>query len=125
MNAVSIIGRLARDPETKYGASGTAVARMTVAVDRISKDGGADFIPVKVFGKTAENCERFLRKGRQVGITGRIQTGSYEKKDGSKVYTVEVIADRVEFIGKAEAEETPAQVDLPDDFKQIEADIPF
>lgn len=119
MNQVIIIGRLTKDPETRYGTSGTAIAKFSVAVDRIGKDAGADFIPVKVFGKTAENCERYLGKGSQVGVSGRIQTGSYEKKDGTKVYTTEVVADRVEFLGTKRADETP------DDFEQIEEDSPF
>ena len=124
MNSVTLIGRLTKDPETRYTESGLAVTKFTLAVDRASKDGGADFISIRVFGKTAENCERFLRKGRQAGISGRIQTGSYEKRDGTKVYTTEVIADRVEFLGSREQAEPPI-LDTPDDFEQIQEDIPF
>ena len=101
MNLVLISGRLTKEPIVRYTPdSQLAIASFSVAVDRGKKDGedmGADFIPVKVFGKQAENCERFLGKGCRVSVQGRIQTGSYEK-DGQKVYTTDVIASRVEFI---------------------------
>ena len=124
MNIVTLIGRLTKDPETRYSASGMAMTRFTIAIDRIGKDGEADFIPVKVFGKAAENCERYLRKGQQAGVEGRIQTGSYEKRDGSKVYTTEVIANRVEFLGSRERTEAPV-LETPDNFEAIQEDIPF
>ena len=102
MNSVSLIGRLTRDPEVRYGqASQTAIARFSIAIDRgkdrNGEDRGTDYPNIVCFGKTAELCERYLNKGRLVGIQGRIQTGSYEK-DGRKVYTTEVLADRVEFL---------------------------
>lgn len=102
MNSVSLIGRLTRDPEVHYGAqSQTAVCRFSIAIDRgkdrNGEDRGADFPGIVCFGKTAELCERYLAKGRMVGIQGRIQTGKYEK-DGRTVYTTEVLADRVEFL---------------------------
>ncbi len=101
MNSVQLIGRLTRDPEVRYttGQNQTAVARFTIAVnDGFGENERTSFIPIVVFGRQAENCERYLGKGRQVGITGRIQTGSYEK-DGRTVYTTDVIANRVEFLG--------------------------
>lgn len=101
MNHVVLIGRLTKDPEVRYiSESQMAVANFTIAVDRPTKQGEekkADFPRVTVFGRQAENCERFLAKGRRVGIDGRIQTGSYEK-DGQTVYTTDVIANKVEFI---------------------------
>lgn len=101
MNLVVLQGRLTKEPIVRYTPdSQLAIASFSVAVDRGKKDGedmGADFIPVKVFGKQAENCERFLGKGCRVAVQGRIQAGSYEK-DGQKVYTTDVIASRVEFI---------------------------
>ena len=105
MNSVSLIGRLTRDPEVRYGAaSQTAVARFSIAIDRgkdrTGKDLGTDYPNIVCFGKTAELVEKYLGKGRLVGIQGRIQTGSYEK-DGRKVYTTEVLADRVEFLDRA------------------------
>ena len=102
MNQVSLIGRLTRDPDVRYGAeTQRAVARFTIAIDRgkdkNGNDLGADFPSIVCFGKTAELCERYLKKGRMVGITGRLQTGKYEK-NGQTVYTTDVLADRVEFL---------------------------
>ena len=102
MNSVVLIGRLTRDPEVRYTA-GTqmAVCTFTVAIDRPVRAGAekqTDFPRVTVFGKQAENCERFLAKGRLVGVQGRIQTGSYTNRDGAAAYTTDVVADRVEFL---------------------------
>ena len=103
MNSVLLIGRLTKDPELRYSQSGVAVCRFSIAIDRgkdkNGKDMGADFPQILCFGKTAENCDKYLGKGMQCGVTGRIQTGSYEGKDGKKVYTTEVLADRIEFLG--------------------------
>ena len=108
MNSVILIGRLAKDPEMSFTPNTqTAVTRFTLAVDRPKRQGednGADFIRITVWGKQAESCDRYLRKGRQCAVMGRIQTGSYKGKSGDTVYTTDVVADRVEFLGKAEAE---------------------
>ena len=100
MNAVQLVGRLTRDPEIKYTEGQMAVARFTVAIDRPPRDGKkeADFPNVVVFGKQAENCGKYTAKGKLIGIEGRIQTGSYTNKNGDKVYTTDVVANRVEFI---------------------------
>ncbi len=102
MNSVVLIGRLTRDPEVRYiSESQMAVATFTVAIDRPVRSGQekkTDFPRVTVFGRQAENCERFLAKGRLVGVQGRIQTGSYTNRDGATVYTTDVVADRVEFL---------------------------
>ncbi|MBQ1391378.1 MAG: single-stranded DNA-binding protein [Firmicutes bacterium] len=102
MNSVILIGRLTRDPEIRYTAgSQMAIAKFSIAVDRpvrAGKEREADFPRITVFGKQAENCERFLAKGRLVGIQGRLQTGSYQDRDGKTVYTTDVVADRVEFL---------------------------
>jgi len=109
MNSVVLIGRLTRDPELRYiPVTGTAVSKFTLAVDRgLSKDKKqemesqgkqtADFINITVWGKQAENAANYLAKGRLVAIHGRIQTGSYDK-DGTRVYTTEVVANNVEFL---------------------------
>ena len=128
MNSVSLIGRLTRDPEVRYGAaSQTAVARFSLAVDRpwTSKDGEqtADFIGIKCFGKTAEFVEKYLTKGRLIGVSGRIQTGSYEK-DGQKVYTTDVIADRIEFLGSGKNGENNGQADTTTPFDEPGDSIP-
>ena len=113
MNSVILIGRLAKDPEMSFTPNTqTAVTRFTLAVDRPKKQGednGADFIRITVWGKQAESCDRYLRKGRQCAVMGRIQTGSYKGKSGDTVYTTDVVADRVKFLGKAEAEPKQSQ----------------
>lgn len=102
MNKVTLVGRLTRDPEVRYGGANnsTAVARYTLAVDRRFKRDGeptADFIPCVVFGKSAEFVEKYFRQGMRVAISGHIQTGSYTNKDGAKVYTTEVYVEEQEF----------------------------
>ena len=102
MNSVVLIGRLTRDPEIRYtAATQMAVATFTIAIDRPVRAGGekqTDFPRITVFGRQAENCERYLAKGRLVGVQGRLQTGSYQNKDGVTDYTTDVVADRVEFL---------------------------
>lgn len=103
MNQVVLIGRLTADPALRYiPQSETAVANFSLAVDRPvgkGKEKMADFIRVVAFGKTAELCEKYISKGKQIAVTGRIQTGSYKDKDGKTVYTTEVFAERIEFLG--------------------------
>ncbi len=113
MNNVSLVGRLTRDPEIKATNSCSSYARFSIAVDRRGKDAGTDFINIVAFGKTSEFIERYFRKGQRIGINGRIQTGSYEGKDGKKVYTFDVIAENVEFVESksASASATPANAD--------------
>lgn len=132
MNIVSIIGRLTRDPEVRYTQDQLAVASFSVAIDRgkdkNGNDRGADFPRITVFGRQAENCGKYLKKGKQVGITGRITTGSYTNKNGEKVYTTEITADRVEFIGSKDEEGYGAQnqQQMPAGFESIQDDsIPF
>ena len=99
MNKVMLMGRLTKDPEVRTGES-TTVAKYTLAVNRkFKKDGEptADFINCVSFGKTAEFAEKYFRKGMQVAISGRIQTGSYTNKDGNKVYTTDVVVEEQEF----------------------------
>ena len=101
MNKVILIGRLTKDVELKYTPSGSAVANVTVAVDRYSKEGdkSADFINVVVWNKSAENLAQYKGKGDQIAVEGSLQTRSYEAQDGSKRYITEVLASRIEFIG--------------------------
>lgn len=117
MNKCIFIGRLTRDPELKYTAnSQTAVCEFNIAIDR-GKDKGADFPRFKAFGKEAENLEKFKKKGDLIGIEAHVRTGSYEK-DGRTEYVQEHIADRIEYLTKAEptppTELTPS-ADLSDD----------
>lgn len=96
MNSVNLIGRLTKDPESRRSKD-MEVATFTLAVDRPGKDSGTDFIRCVAFGKSAEFAEDYFTKGLRVGVSGRIQTGSYENKDGDTVYTTDVIIDRLDF----------------------------
>jgi single-strand DNA-binding protein len=102
MNKCLFLGRLGKDPEVKYstGENATAVARFSLAVDRkFKKDGEptAYFINCIAFGKQAEFCEKYLKKGTKIATVTHVQCGSYTNKDGVKVYTTEFIIDEVEF----------------------------
>ena len=139
MNNCTLIGRLCADPELRYIPSGnnTAVVRFTLAVDRqLTKDKKAeleaknqptaDFINIVVWGKQAENCNEYLVKGRLVAISGRIQTGSYEGKDGKRVYTTEVVAEKVAFLEWGEKNEARNSTDGIEGFYTVDnEDIPF
>ena len=122
MNVVTITGNLVRDPEYHVTDSGTQICGFSIAVNRFGSE-GVDYPRVKVFGKQAENCNKYLSKGKKVGITGRLQTGSYEK-DGQKVYTTDVIANNVEFLSPVEKKEIePEQPQM--DFATLEENVPF
>lgn len=104
MNKVFLIGRLSRDPELRHTTSGMAVCQINVAISRRTgqgKEPETDFINVVVWDKQAENVSRYLSKGRQVAVEGRIQTRSYDNNEGKKTYVTEVIATNVEFLGSA------------------------
>ena len=126
MNSVTLIGRLARDPELSYTPNTqTAVCRFTLAVDRPRRggeDAGADFIRITVFGKSAENCDRYLSKGRQAAVHGRIETGSYKNREGVIVYTTDVIADNVEFLGGGNQQQNSVQMQQRADDLQAKAE---
>ena len=104
MNKVVLIGRLTKDPDLKYTpGNGTAVTTITVAVDRFNastKQREADFISVVIWGKQAENTANYMSKGSQMAISGRIQTRSYDDKEGKKRYITEVVAQEVSFLSK-------------------------
>ena len=106
MNKVFLVGRLTRDPELRYTASNLATMRCAIAVDRQfvreGEERGADFINIVAFGQRAETMKKYLTKGSQIAVDGRIQTGSYDGQDGKKVYTTDVVVERVEFVDKLE-----------------------
>ena len=116
MNKVFLIGRVANDIEVKYTPTQNAVLNLVIAIDRPTQEKKTDFPRVTVYGKQAENCERFLAKGKKVAVEAHVQTGSYQK-DGKTVYTTDFIADRVEFIEFKEKEPAPPM--------ELTADIPF
>ena len=122
MNNCVLIGRCSKDIELRFiPSSGMAVAKFSLAVDKglygekkqqaeAKGQATADFINITVFGKSAENCANYLAKGSQCGVQGRISTGSYTKDDGTKVYTTEILADKVEFLGsKSDGQAKPKQ----------------
>ena len=105
MNRAILFGRLTKDVDLRTTPSGRSVAMLTLAIDRpVTKDGNkeADFIPVVLWGKTAEAVARYVHKGKRLLIEGRIQVRSYDGKDGQKRYATVVVADKAEFIDKSE-----------------------
>ena len=131
MNKWIGIGRLVRDPEIRYsqGQNGQmAIARYTLAVDRRFKKEGepdADFINCVCFLKTAEFVEKYLKKGMKIAVVGEVRTGSYQKQDGSKVYTTDVVVEQHEFCGtKSEgAQPAPTTPRPSDGFMAIPEDV--
>ena len=102
MNKVYLIGNLTRDPEISTTTSGISVCRMSIAVGRrfANAEGGreTDFFNVTAWRGTADNCAKFLKKGNKIAVSGSIQTRNYEKADGTKGFSVDIIADEVEFL---------------------------
>lgn len=122
MNKVVLIGRLTKDPELRYTpGTGTAVSTVTLAVDRYNsktQQREADFIPVVVYGKKAESLANYLSKGSPAAISGRIQTRSYDAKDGTKRYVTEVVADDIQFLDGSKNKNN-------NDLQEVNDDGPF
>ena len=132
MNVVVLVGRLAGDPEVRQTNNGSTACNAILAVDRPYKEGEerqADFIRLALFGKVAETFGKYMTKGRQVAVEGRINTGSYKNKNGDTVYTTDVIVNRFDFIGnKAENAAAPAKqqrFEAPAGFEAMEEELPF
>lgn len=127
LNKVILIGRLTKDPDVRYSNNNgeqLCIARYTLAVDRIKK-GEADFINIVAFGKNGEFAEKYLSKGTKIAVEGRIQTGSYEDKDGKKVYTTDIVVEKHEFCeskGEAPAKSDNEFMDVP---KDVSDSLPF
>ncbi len=132
INRVILIGRLVRDPEMRTVASGQAMARFALAVDRGFPNGQgqreADFIDIVVWRALAERVAEHLRRGRLVGIEGRLQIRRYETAQGKRRRAAEVVADRVRFLDRKPSE-GGADAALPADDEvfsaEAEADVPF
>lgn len=135
MNRVELVGRLTRDPDIRYTANQMCIATFYLAIDRPQKEGQekkADFPCVKVFGRPAEAIETYCKKGKMVAVTGSLQTGSYEGKNG-KVYTTDVVADKVDFLRDekpaVKPEEKPEEKPVPEErqmgFASLDEDVPF
>ncbi|MDY4011354.1 MAG: single-stranded DNA-binding protein [Fusobacterium gastrosuis] len=105
MNCINIIGRLTKDPELKFGQSGTAVARFTVAVARKMDKDKTDFFNCVAFKKTAEVISEYFKKGNQIGITGNVQINEYEV-NGEKKKSVDVFVESITFLDKKKTEKT-------------------
>lgn len=147
MNKAVLIGRLTKDPEVRTTASGIKTASFTLAVDRNFKNSDgereADFIPIVTWRGAADLTEKYLTKGKQVAVSGRIQTRNYEDKDGNRRFVTEVVADELQFLSSASSqsnnsgstqqtqkEETSTSVQgqftVPlDGFEEIDASMPF
>jgi len=136
LNKVFLIGNLVRPPELRYTPSGTAVADMRIAVNRSFTTQGGEkrddtcFLTVVVWGKQAEACGEYLDKGRPIMVEGRLQTREWETKDGQKRNVVEVVAERVQFLGARGKEDarTPAAVPSAEPFSEENSgddDVPF
>lgn len=100
MNKIILMGRLARDPEVSSSTSGTTFARFSIAVDRRFKKEGepnADFFNCTSFGKQAEFCEKYLKKGTKILLSGRLENNNYTNKEGQKVYDIRVMVEEIEF----------------------------
>lgn len=126
MNLGIITGRTAKDIETFKSKSDVAIGKLVVAVDTgFGENKETNFIPVTVFGKTAEFCEKYINKGRMIEVVGRMKTGSYEKKDGTKVPTFEIIADEIKALDKAKEKATEENPSVTG-FSVVESeDLPF
>ena len=124
MNKVILMGRLTDEPKITR-SNQSVVARYTLAVDRKYKKEGeqsADFISCVAFGKTAEFIEKYFHKATKTVLEGRIQTGSYTKRDGTKVYTTDVVVEAVEF-AESKSASAGAPVDNTDGFMTIVDDL--
>jgi single-strand DNA-binding protein len=116
LNKVLLIGNLTRAPELRYTPSGTAVADLRLAVNRNYTTQGGEkredtcFLTVVVWGKQAESCREYLDKGSPIFVEGRLQTRDWEGKDGQKRTVTEVVAERVQFMGRRSAGAAPAAV---------------
>lgn len=126
INKVTLIGRLTKEPDVKHLSNDTCVACFTLAVDRTfkNKDGEkeADFIPIVVWRKTAELCEKYLSKGSLAAVVGRIQTRNYDAADGTKRYITEVVADEVQFLSSSQKE---LKDDMSDFAELNDLPVPF
>ena len=115
INNVTLVGRLTRDPELKHTQSGKAVSKLSIAVGRMKIE-ETDFINCIAWEKTAEVIGEYCRKGSKVGIVGKIQTGSYEKEDKTKVYTTDILIREIQFLDtKEKTGEVEEKVKVEDD----------
>lgn len=131
MNKVSLVGRLTKEPEMKTTQNQTSVCNFTIAVDRRFKDANgqrqADFIPCVAWKQTAEFIQKYFHKGNRIGISGSIQTRTYEDQNGQKRFVMEVLAEEVEFVESTKPTSELAQQEQPTEEPQAEegGNLPF
>lgn len=135
VNRVLLTGRLTADPDLRYTQSGQALARFTVAVNRVwqnpktgAQEKEENFIPIVVWGKQGENCAQYLRKGRLVAVDGRLRVRSFTTQNGDRRRISEVVAQSVHFLGsRPESTEVPAPPEAPEEEVEAppEEEVPF
>lgn len=134
LNRCEFIGRLGKDPELRYSASGDAIANFSIACGYKGKEKeGTEWIRITAFGKLAGICGDYLRKGSQVYIAGRMTTRKWQNKDGVDQYTTEVIADQMQMLGGKSEQSAPPASPKQDAYRNIkegniadlEDDVPF
>ena len=134
VNKAILVGRLGKDPEIKYTPSGTAIANFTMATSENYKDKDGqkqertEWHRIVAFGKLAEICGEYLAKGKQVYVEGRIQTRSWDDKDGNKKYMTEIVANIMQMLGKADESASGASAadsSVVPESPQVDEDVPF
>lgn len=130
LNRVVLIGRLTKDPELRYTPNGVAVASFTLAVNRSRPnqqgEREADFIPIVVWQKQAENCANYIGKGSLVAIDGRIQVRTYDGKDGQRRWVTEIVAESVRFLDRRDSNGgTQDNSSVGSEVEFTDEDIPF
>lgn len=114
MNEVNLVGRVTKDIELRSTQNGKSVASFYLAINRKSKDGGTDFVPCVAWDKIAELLEKYIGKGDRIGVSGRINTRTYEDKNQKRIYTTEVVVEKIYFFGaKKQEEPTEPEDDFP------------
>lgn len=126
MNNVSLLGRITSDPELRATSNGTSVTSFNLAINGLPNANGeqrTDFIPITIWKKQAENVCKYVHKGDQLAINGRMQSSNYETKDGEKRTKIEVVASNVIFIGSKKKEEQPKEETSYDDYEDFNGDV--
>jgi single-strand DNA-binding protein len=125
MNRIILIGNLTKDPELTTTQTGVSVCKFTLAVGRPFKNAAneqeADFFSIIVWRVQAENCGKYLKKGKKCAVEGRVENRSYEDKEGNRRYVTEIIADRVEFLGDNSSKSTASEEEFEEPAKKIPA----
>ena len=132
MNKAILIGNLTRDPELRTTSGGTSFCTLSIAVNRnftnAAGEREADFINITVWRSTAENCAKYLTKGRKVAVVGSLQSRTYEDKDGKKRTVLEVVGEDVEFLSsksEAQGESAPAPKSAKANLQPVDDELPF